>query len=83
MRRNALPYRTGLREEGTCTHTHRACTGDEDHDDEEEENISEQKGGLLGKGPLQDVLKCMFDASDVDYDYKYKKQGGQNEDHKL
>ena len=43
------------------------CREDED---DSEENSSEQKGGLLGPGPLQDVLKCMFDASDVDYDYE-------------
>ena len=30
----------------------------------------EREGGLLGPGPLQDIMKCMFDASDIDYDYE-------------
>ena len=29
-----------------------------------------EDGGLLSKGPVQDILKCLFDASDIDYDYE-------------
>ena len=36
-------------------------------DDAEEEK---PKGGILGPGPITDILKCMFDASDTDYDYE-------------
>ena len=39
-------------------------------DDDESDSDEEEKGGLLGTGPVQDILKCMFDASDVDYDYE-------------
>jgi hypothetical protein len=31
---------------------------------------SPPEGGLLGPGPVQDILKCLFDASDIDYDYE-------------
>ena len=37
---------------------------------EEKEGGETEKGGLLGPGPLQDIMKCMFDASDIDYDYE-------------
>lgn len=44
----------------------------DDEDDEEDEDESDKKssGGITGGGPLRDVLKCMFDSSDVDYDYE-------------
>ena len=47
------------------------CFKDDEEDnaeDNEEDNNS--PGGFLGPGPLTDVLKCMFDASDTDYDYE-------------
>ena len=46
----------------------------DDSDKDEPENDPEEGpgkgGGLLGEGPLQDIMKCMFDASDIDYDYE-------------
>jgi hypothetical protein len=42
----------------------------EDKDDEEEDKKEAGAGGILGTGPIQDILKCLFDASDVDYDYE-------------
>lgn len=44
----------------------------EDKDDDEEDEDKEEAGtgGMLGTGPVQDILKCLFDASDVDYDYE-------------
>ena len=44
-------------------------------DDEEEPEKAQKEGpgagsGLLSEGPLQDIMKCMFDASDIDYDYE-------------
>ena len=45
-----------------------ACCREEEND--EEQDGPSKGGGLLGAGPLQDVLKCMFDASDTDYDYE-------------
>ena len=45
-----------------------------EEDEEEPEKESEEghsaAGGLLGPGPMQDIMKCMFDASDIDYDYE-------------
>jgi hypothetical protein len=38
--------------------------------EEEDEDASEGGSGLLGDGPIRDILKCMFDASDIDYDYE-------------
>ena len=39
---------------------------------EDDDNAKEKKskGGILGPGPLTDIMKCMFDASDIDYDYE-------------
>lgn len=42
---------------------------DEDAEDEADDDPS-GRGGLMGTGPMQDVLKCLFDASDIDYDYE-------------
>ena len=39
-------------------------------EDDEDEEDSKSSGGFMGPGPLTDVLKCMFDASDIDYDYE-------------
>ncbi len=41
-------------------------------DDEKEGDAEDKKsaGGFMGPGPLTDIMKCMFDASDVDYDYE-------------
>ena len=44
------------------------CMKDDDSDDEDER--SSEGGGMFKPGPLQDALKCMFDASDIDYDYE-------------
>jgi hypothetical protein len=49
------------------------CKDDgDDADDDEADDAEEKKtgAGFLGPGPLTDVLKCMFDASDTDYDYE-------------
>lgn len=43
---------------------------DKDEDKSEEEAEKEQRGGLFSDGPLMDIMKCMFDASDIDYDYE-------------
>ena len=45
------------------------CCKEEDDEDEEDED-KKSSGGFMGPGPLTDVLKCMFDASDTDYDYE-------------
>lgn len=42
------------------------CKDDDDDDDEEKKH----KGGILGPGPITNIMKCMFDASDTDYDYE-------------
>ena len=44
------------------------CCGEADKKESEEEHSA--AGGLLGPGPMQDIMKCMFDASDIDYDYE-------------
>ena len=44
------------------------CKEDDDNPGDTEEN--EAKGGFMGPGPVTDILKCMFDASDTDYDYE-------------
>lgn len=44
------------------------CSKDEDKEDEDEDD--KPQGGLLGPGPVREIMKCMFDASDVDYDYE-------------
>ena len=49
------------------------CRKNEDADNEPEKSQEEgpgSGGGLLSGGPLQDIMKCMFDASDIDYDYE-------------
>lgn len=50
------------------------CMRDEDDEDkgEDDETEKEEERGcnMMGKGPVRDMLKCMFDASDVDYDYE-------------
>lgn len=47
---------------------HMPCMKDKGEDDETEK---EERGcNMMGKGPVRDMLKCMFDASDVDYDYE-------------
>ena len=48
---------------------HMPCMKDKGEDDETEKE--EERGcNMMGKGPVRDMLKCMFDASDVDYDYE-------------
>ncbi len=46
----------------------------EDNDDEEEDDDEADKkgfkGGILGPGSVTDIMKCLFDASDIDYDYE-------------
>lgn len=42
------------------------CCKNKDDDAKEKQSGS----GILKPGPLTDVLKCMFDASDVEYDYE-------------
>lgn len=44
------------------------CMKDEDAEDMPKNGPSE--GGLMGPGPLSDIMKCLFDASDIDYDYE-------------
>ena len=39
----------------------------EDNDDADEKGL---KGGMLGPGSVTDIMKCLFDASDTDYDYE-------------
>ncbi len=49
------------------------CAKDDDAEDEAEKEPKDEHasgGGLLSGGPLQDIMKCMFDASDIDYDYE-------------
>jgi hypothetical protein len=46
------------------------CREDDDDADADDEEVKKGPGGFLGPGPLTDVLKCMFDASDTDYDYE-------------
>ena len=49
------------------------CMKNEEDEDEPEKEKEEGKGGgswLLGPGPMQNIMKCMFDASDIDYDYE-------------
>ncbi|MCR5790298.1 MAG: hypothetical protein K6G83_10475 [Lachnospiraceae bacterium] len=36
----------------------------------EDDDEKKTDGGILGPGPVADILKCMFDASDTDYDYE-------------
>ena len=47
-----------------------ACCRDEDDEDDDGKEGPPGGGGLIGGGPLQDIMKCLFDASDVDYDYE-------------
>ena len=47
-----------------------ACCRDEDDEDDEDKEGPPGGGGLIGGGPLQDIMKCLFDASDIDYDYE-------------
>ena len=57
-----------------------ACFRDDEDKEKEEDDENEPEkdpekdrgaaGGLLGPGPVQDIMKCMFDASDIDYDYE-------------
>ena len=49
------------------------CSRDDDAEEEPEKDKEDEHpagGGLLSEGPLQDIMKCMFDASDIDYDYE-------------
>ena len=49
------------------------CVKDVDAEEEPEKDKEDEHpagGGLLSEGPLQDIMKCMFDASDIDYDYE-------------
>ena len=49
------------------------CAKDDDAEEEPEKDKEDEHpagGGLLSDGPLQDIMKCMFDASDIDYDYE-------------
>ena len=49
------------------------CMKDDEDEDQQEKAQKEGPGaggGLLSEGPLQDIMKCMFDASDIDYDYE-------------
>ncbi len=39
-------------------------------DDEDAAEEKKPKGGFLGPGPITDIMKCLFDASDIDYDYE-------------
>ena len=43
---------------------------EEDGNKPEEEDKKGKNVGVFGDGPLQDIMKCMFDASDIDYDYE-------------
>ena len=45
------------------------CMRDDDSEDDDEKEEGKE-GGLMGPGPVADMLKCMFDASDIDYDYE-------------
>lgn len=49
-----------------------ACCKDSDEDDEEDEDDEDKKGGgeFMSSGPIADVLKCLFEASEIDYDYE-------------
>ena len=40
--------------------------------DDDEDDAEEETGGcgIMQEGPVQDILKCLFDASDIDYDYE-------------
>ena len=42
----------------------------EGEDDAGEDEGEKGSAGFLGPGPLTDIMKCMFDASDTDYDYE-------------
>ena len=48
------------------------CKKDDDEDDDEEDDDEkdEPEGDLFGPGPFRDIMKCLFDASDIDYDYE-------------
>ena len=46
------------------------CFRESDEEDNEDENEDNSHGGMLSGGPMRDILKCMFDSSDVDYDYE-------------
>lgn len=49
------------------------CTTDDEAEDESEKEAEEKRskaGGIMSEGPMQDIMKCMFDASDIDYDYE-------------
>ena len=46
------------------------CCREEDDEDDEDKEGPPGGGGLIGGGPLQDIMKCLFDASDIDYDYE-------------
>jgi hypothetical protein len=58
----------GLGCDGFC------CCGDSEDDDEEEdeyEDEDDKKGAsIMSSGPVADILKCLFDASEIDYDYE-------------
>ena len=43
---------------------------EKDENEKEPEEEHSAAGGLLGPGPMQEIMKCMFDASDIDYDYE-------------
>lgn len=46
------------------------CKEDEDEDEEDMPKDDHHDGGFMGPGPVRDIMKCLFDASDVDYDYE-------------
>ena len=43
---------------------------DRDEPEKEEEEKPRTAGGIMSEGPVQDIMKWMFDASDIDYDYE-------------
>ena len=45
------------------------CMRNDDSEDIGDEE-PERRGGIMDPGPVQEILKCLFDASDVDYDYE-------------
>ena len=46
------------------------CSKEKEDDDAGKEEEKRPRVGFMGPGPLTDIMKCMFDASDTDYDYE-------------
>ncbi|MBE6040577.1 MAG: hypothetical protein E7219_06405 [Clostridiales bacterium] len=47
-----------------------ACCRDSDDDDEDDEEDEQSGPSIMSEGPVADLLKCLFEASDTDYDYE-------------